>query len=137
MVILDLRIELHHQGAAVVRHKNSHVVGLADIVPSNQIVGHNPVDEQRKLALLVPLTPPLLPGFDHRLDGFFVLVQVGAIGFGHRGAQEGCGGELLRLVDAARHLHLNSPGSLDRHSLKLAPTVSRSASAFFDVGEDE
>ena len=47
------------------------------------------------------------------------------------------GGELLRLVDAARHLHLNSPGSLDRHLFKVGPDRFPKRPAFFDVGEDE
>ena len=113
------------------------VVGFADVVPSNQIIGHNPVDEQRKLTLPITLAPPLLPIPDHGLNGLLVLVGIRSIRFGHGRPQKGSRRQLLRLVHPTRHLHLNPARGLDGHFLEIGADGIAKSAAFFHVGQTE
>ena len=89
IIILHLRNGTDHQRSLVVRHQDADVVRLPDIVPSDEVVGDDPVDEEGKLALLVPLPPPLLPILDHGLNTSCILALVRAVGFGDRGVEKG------------------------------------------------
>ena len=139
-----LAVEIFHlgdrtddQGTLLIRDQYPDVVRLTDVVPADQIVGHDAVDEKRKLAALVPLLPALLPILNHLLDGLRILPFVGPVGFRDGGTQERRGGQLLSLVHDARHVHFDPARGIDRDLFEIGAGRLAQGASFFEVGEGE
>src|SRR5678815_1307651 len=73
VIVLHLWNGTDDQRPLLVGHQNPHIVRLADIVPPDEVVRNDAIDEEGKLALLAPLVPPLLPLLDHALDAVCLL----------------------------------------------------------------
>ncbi len=106
-------------------------------MPADEIIRDDPVDEQRKLAAGVSLAPALLPVFDHGIDRLLVLALVRAVRFGDGGAEERRGGELLRFIDAAHHMHFRAARCLDGHFLEVGADGLAERPPFFHITEQE
>jgi hypothetical protein len=86
-------------------------------MPANQVVRHDAVDEQGEFVAALPLTPLLLPVFDHGLDAGLVFVRIAPVGLDHGRPQEwGCG-QLLRFAEPAGDLHFHPTRRFHRRFL--------------------
>src|SRR5580765_2796989 len=133
--ILHLWNGTDHQRPLLVGHQYSDIVRFADIVPSDEVVGDNAIDEEGKLALLIPLMPPLLPILDHALDALRILTLVRAVGFGDGGVEKWGSGELLGLVHPTTDMHFDAASGFYGDFLEVGAGHFTKGPPLLDVGE--
>ncbi len=104
-------------------------------MPPDEIVGDDAIDEERKLAALIPLTPPLLPILDYALDALRILPLVRAIGFSHGGTKKRGRGELLGLVHPTTDLHFNATSGFHGDFFEVRAGHFAKRAPLLDVGE--
>ena len=104
-------------------------------MPPDKVIGSDAIDEEGKFALLIPLTPALLPILDHALDPLRTLALVCAVGFGDGGAEKGCCAELLSLVHPTADLHLDAASGFYGNFLEVRAGDFAKRSPLFNVGD--
>ena len=133
--ILHLWNGTDHQRPLLVGHQYPDIVRFADIVPPDEVVGDDAIDEEGKLALLIPLTPPLLPILDHALDALRILALIRAVGFGDGGVEKRGGGELLGLVHPTTDLHFDAASGFHGEFFEVGTGHFAKSASLLDVGE--
>src|SRR5262245_28972471 len=125
------------QRPLLISHQNTDVIRFADIVPSDEVVRDDAINEKGKLALLISLTPTLLPILDHALDAARILPLIRAIGLGDSGMQKGGRGELLSLIHPPTDLHFDATSRFDGRFLEIDAGHFSKRASFLDVGNGE
>src|SRR5262249_21161502 len=135
--VLHLRNGTDDQRPLLIGHQNPDIVCFTDIVPPDEVVRDNAIDEEGKLALLIPLTPPLLPILDQALDTVRILSLVCAIRLRDRGMEKRVRGKLMCLVHPPADLHLDAASGFDGGFLELDSGHVAKRAPLLDIGDDK
>ena len=119
--IVDLRNRAQDQGSLSIGDENPHIVRFSNLVPPDQIVGHDPVDEEREFAPFISLPPPLLPVFDDFRDAVGIFSFVGPVGLHDGRAKKRGGGQLLGFVHTPCNVHFDPACRLHGDFLEVSP----------------
>ncbi len=120
-----------------VGHQNPDIVGLSNLVPLNHVVGHDPVDEQRKLASLRPLPPSLLPLLDDFRNAARILPFVGSVRLKDSCTEKWRGRKLLGFAHSSRDLHLDPASGFDGDFLEIRARRLAQHPSFFRIDQDQ